>query len=151
MKKIAKFFGVFAGALIVGGCGGKDIGLREDGLAPCPNSSNCVSSQAADEKHRIAPLTYKGSRAEALEKLNEIVANMDRATIITDTEYYLHAEFRSRWFKFVDDVEFWMPDDKAIIHIRSASRVGYSDFGVNRKRAERIRASITSSVSSQED
>jgi uncharacterized protein (DUF1499 family) len=140
MRYLAHHLGILGALVLMIGCGATEIGLRPDGLAPCPGSPNCVSSQAEDEKHRIEPLAYPGSRQAAQEKIKALIAGMERTTIIADRADYMHVEFRSRWFKFVDDVEFWFPEDAALIHLRSASRVGYSDMGVNRKRVDRIRA-----------
>ena len=135
----ASLVGYFTGLIFMVGCSSTEVGLRPEGLAPCPDSPNCVSSQAEDEAHRIEPLAYQGSREAAREKIKNLIAGMARATIVTDREDYIHVEFRSRLFRFVDDVEFWLPEETHLIHLRSASRVGYSDMGVNRKRVDRIR------------
>jgi uncharacterized protein (DUF1499 family) len=108
-------------------------------LKACPKSPNCVSSQADDDEHAIAPISYTGSRAEAYARLKKVLTDMKRTTIVTEKEDYLHVEARSLIFRFVDDVEFYFPVDANIIHVRSASRVGNSDMGVNRKRVEEIR------------
>jgi len=108
-------------------------------LKACPNSPNCVSSQAGDTGHAVAPLTYSDSRAEAWARLKKVLSQMKRMTIVGENEEYIHAEARSLIFRFVDDVEFYFPSDEKVIHVRSASRVGYSDMGVNRKRVEEIR------------
>lgn len=121
------------------GCKGSAIGLSGKALRPCPKSPNCVSSMAEDEKHHIAPLTYEGSAAEARARLIAILESAKRVEIISSTENYIHAEFTSLIFRFVDDVEFYFGDGQPIIHLRSASRVGYSDLGANRKRIEAIR------------
>ena len=140
MKHTLTYLGIRGVLAFPACCATVDIGLREGGLAPCPDRPNCVSSQARDEKHRIEPLSYRGSREWAYENLKAVIGRMGHARIIADTEDYLHVEFRSRWLKFIDDVEFWFPEKVSLIHIRSASRVGYSDLGVNRKRTDRIRA-----------
>ncbi len=115
-------------------------GLSNRGLSPCPDKPNCVSSQSSDKSHAITPLTYTGSPDAALKRLVTLVAAQPRTKLITEEDDYLHFEFRSKWFRFVDDVEFWLPKEQpGIIHIRSASRLGYSDLGVNRKRMEQIR------------
>jgi uncharacterized protein (DUF1499 family) len=118
--------------------------LRTTGrLAPCPSDAdNCVNSttDASDRKHAIAPLTYTGTAADAKARLLAVVAAMPRARVVTDEETYLHAEFTSLIFRFVDDVEFVIDDAAKTIHFRSASRVGRGDMGVNRKRMEEIRA-----------
>lgn len=110
-------------------------------FAPCPDSPNCVSTQAdaSDETHFIEPLTYAGSVAEAKEQLLTIVNAMPRTTEVTASDDYLHFEFRSRIFRFVDDVEFYLDDATKTIHFRSAARMGYSDMDVNRNRMEEIR------------
>ena len=108
-------------------------------LKACPRSPNCVSSQASDPEHAIAPIVYTGNRAEAYARLKKVLMEMKRTTIVTEQEDYLHAEARSYIFRFVDDVEFYFPSAERVIHVRSASRVGHSDLGVNRKRVEEIR------------
>ncbi len=108
-------------------------------LKACPKSPNCVSSQAVDPEHAIAPLVYTGSVTEAYAQLKKVLSGMKRIKIVAEKEDYLHAEAKSLIFRFVDDVEFYFPANEKIIHVRSASRVGYSDMGVNRKRVEEIR------------
>ncbi len=108
----------------------------------CPDSPNCVSSQAADPAHFIEPFTFKDKPTNAMSRLKAALLNEKRVTIVKETAGYLHAEVRSLLFRFVDDVEFTLLPDKGLIHIRSASRSGYSDFGVNRRRLERIRQSF---------
>ena len=122
-------------------------GINNSQLAPCPNTPNCVSSQAQDESHYIEPIAYAGSQQEARLRLLQIIESEKRTNIITEREDYIHIEFTSALFRFVDDVEFYFSGDKAdktVIHVRSASRVGRSDLGVNRKRIERIRSKFES-------
>ena len=109
-------------------------------LKACPKSPNCVSSQAADPEHAIAPFTYTGSRTEAYARIKDVLSGMKRTKIVMEKEDYIYAEAKSLIFRFVDDVEFYFPVDEKIIHVRSASRAGHSDLGVNRKRVEEIRA-----------
>jgi len=116
------------------------LGVAAGKLAPCSNKPNCVNSQAETDTHQIAPLSYSGASAQAMIHLKEVIEAMARTRIITVTDNYLYAEFTSRILRFVDDVEFWLDADAQVIHVRSASRVGYSDLGVNRQRVERIRA-----------
>jgi uncharacterized protein (DUF1499 family) len=92
-----------------------------------------------DTSHYVAPLTYKASFEEAREKLISVINSMKRAEIVSAEDKYLHATFKSFFFRFVDDVEFSFDEEKKIIHLRSASRTGYSDLGVNRRRVEEIR------------
>ena len=108
-------------------------------LKTCPQSPNCVSSQEGDPEHAIAPLVYTSSATEAYARLKKVLSGMKRIKIVAEKEDYLHAEAKSLIFRFVDDVEFYFPANEKIIHVRSASRVGYSDMGVNRKRVEEIR------------
>lgn len=114
-----------------------NLGITNGRFAPCKRSPNCVSSQAdpADQEHYIAPL--KGS----MQDVKKAVEAMPRTSIIRADANYLYAEFRSRLLRYVDDVEFF--HDGNVIHVRSASRLGRRDFGVNRNRVERLRALIT--------
>ena len=124
------------------GCHGtrpQDLGVSDGRFAPCPSSPNCVSSQAADEEHRVAPLPYTGTAEDAMKKLKAIVRSLPRTAIVTETPAYLHVEFTSFLFRFVDDVEFLVDDSAKVIHVRSASRLGHSDLGVNGRRIELIR------------
>ncbi len=116
------------------------IGVKNGKLAPCPNKPNCVSSQAADKRHHVQPLHSNGNPGAAMQKLKAIVQAMPRATIVAAQSDYLYAEFSTSIMGFVDDVEFYC--DGHAIHVRSASRLGYSDWGVNRKRVEAIRAAF---------
>ncbi len=127
---------------VLSGCSAarpSNLGVRDGRLAPCPDSSNCVSSQSTDNVHAVAPLSYTGTAADAFTALRNIIAGMKRAVIVEGTATYLHVEVTSALFRFVDDVEFYLVDTEKKIHIRSASRIGYSDLGVNRKRIEQIR------------
>ena len=118
------------------------VGLNNNQLSPCPDSPNCVVSQNGDEKHSIAAIPYTGDRATAKETLLKVLSVVPRTEIVEDSDNYIHAESTSRIFKFVDDVEFYLPEDGNVIHVRSASRVGESDLGVNRRRIEQIRLAM---------
>ena len=107
-------------------------------LAPCPDRPNCVSSLAEDASHRVEPLPLDGTPEQALARLREIIEAMPRVTVDEVGEAHLKARFRSRLFGFTDDLELVVDAQAGIIHIRSASRVGYSDLGVNRSRVEAI-------------
>ena len=111
-------------------------------LAPCPSSPNCVSTQAQDEGHAIAPFRYRKSRAEVKEALKEVLRSLPRTKLVEEDESYLHYEFTSLLLRFVDDVEFLFDDESKTIHFRSASRTGYGDLGVNRTRMEQVRALV---------
>jgi len=139
-----KITAVLAGLILLMGCSGTrpDLGLNNGGLNPCPESPNCVNSQAADEQHFIEPIHFTGTRQEVHARLLQVLDSEKRTNILTAEKNYIRVEFTSAVFRFVDDVEFYFPEDQGgetIIHVRSASRIGHSDLGVNRKRIERIR------------
>ncbi len=118
-----------------------NLGVQNQQFAPCPDSPNCVSSQtiAGDNLHHIAPITYTGDRQTAKALIHRILGAVPRTTIVVETEDYIRAESRSKLMGFVDDVEFYFPAEQNQIEIRSASRLGESDLGVNRRRLEQIR------------
>ena len=111
-------------------------------LKPCPASPNCVSSTAKDKKHFVEPIQFDQSQKAAHKQLLEILKKLPRTKITINDSDYIRAECTSLLFRFVDDLEFVFDEKKKCIHVRSASRVGYSDFGVNRKRVESIRKKI---------
>ncbi|GAX41431.1 hypothetical protein NIES4075_24010 [Tolypothrix sp. NIES-4075] len=119
-----------------------NLGVKSGKLAPCPNSPNCVSSQSSDVGHSIAPLSYSSSPEEAIANLKSVIQSLPRTKIITESNDYLYAEFKSALMGFVDDVEFYLDRKANVIQVRSASRLGQSDLGVNRKRIETIRAKL---------
>ena len=128
------------GSLGLAGCAGErpnNLGAREGMLAPCPSSPNCVSSQTESEVHRIAPLAVSGDPSAAFAHLKEVLSGRSDATVVDDLTDYLRVELRT--LLFVDDVEFLLDRANAVIHVRSASRLGYSDLGKNRSRLEEIR------------
>jgi len=115
------------------------LGVKNGRLVACPPSPNCVSSQAETQQHWIAPLTPSSGDEQPIARLAGIVRNMRGGTVVQQSDTYLRAEFRSLIFRFCDDVEFFHDASQGQIHFRSASRVGHSDLGVNRKRMEDIR------------
>jgi uncharacterized protein (DUF1499 family) len=121
----------------------QNLGVVAGRLAACPASPNCVCSQETDKPHQIEPLEFGGSAADAIAQLKTIIASSPRAEIIDETDTYLHAEFTSGLFRFTDDVEFLIDEPSGVIHIRSASRSGHSDLGVNRARMEAIRKELS--------
>lgn len=135
------FLAVSIAVLFVGCAGSRPthIGVTDGKFTPCPDSPNCVSSQSLDRSHAIEPLSYKGTPAEARARLLAVIGGMKRANIVTEQALYIHAEFTSAVFRFVDDAEFYINDAQKVIHVRSAARLGYYDFGVNRQRMETIR------------
>jgi uncharacterized protein (DUF1499 family) len=119
-----------------------DLGVRNGSLKAPPSSPNAVSSQVTGGYHQIAPLVYKGSQEQAMKALKQVVESTPNTRIIETKPDYLYAEYASALMGFVDDVEFYLPPGGKIIHVRSASRLGYSDLGANRKRIEAIRARL---------
>jgi len=137
--------------ILLTGCVGAvpDLGIKNGELASCPKTPNCVNSQAVGEKQYIQPILYSGTREDARARLLQVLGSQRRAKILTAQENYIRAEFTSALFRFVDDVEFYFPKEKSgesVIHIRSASRIGYSDLGANRKRIERIRSEFLKEI-----
>ncbi len=123
------------------GNGGIGLGIVDGRFAPCPNKPNCVSSQAAasNTQHYIEALNYSGEPAQARQRLERAIAGIKRARVVAREANYWRAESMSALWRFVDNVEFLFDDNAKRIDIRSASRVGYSDLGVNRRRMEEIR------------
>jgi uncharacterized protein (DUF1499 family) len=120
-------------------------------LPPCPRTPNCVSTQATDKEHGIAPIHYSGAPADAMKRLVGILKNIPRTTITSTggDGNTVRAQFRTLVFRFVDDAVFVIDDTTKTIHFRSASRLGRSDFGVNRRRMEEIRAAFETPPATQ--
>ena len=118
----------------------KDLGVVDGRLAPCPESPNCVSTQAPqdDQAHYIAPVPFENTPGNTMNRIVQEVTRMPRTRIVKRDGNYLRAEFRSRIFGFVDDVEFYLDTETNLIHFRSAARKGYGDFGANRDRMEEL-------------
>jgi uncharacterized protein (DUF1499 family) len=114
----------------------------EKKLALCPGSPNCVSSQAADEEHFIAPFKIIGKAEDAWTAMKQALVSQSRTVITEETEEALHAQATSLVFRFVDDIDAILDAEAGLIHVRSASRVGYSDLGVNRRRMEALRLAL---------
>lgn len=109
------------------------------GIRPCPSTPNCVSSRGEDQRHSIRPLRFEGRAEDALGMLEKAVLAEPRTVIVDRRDLYLRAESTSLIFRFVDDLEFEVVPGQMKVDVRSASRVGYWDLGVNRRRIERIR------------
>jgi uncharacterized protein (DUF1499 family) len=116
-----------------------DLGVRDGRLKPSPQTPNGVSSQATDDAHRGEPLRFEGDAAQAFARLRGLVGRWPGAVIVAEAPGYFHAEFSTRWLRFVDDVEFHLDPSARVIQVRSASRLGHSDLGTNRRRVEAIR------------
>lgn len=142
-KRFLLYF-CLAEVLFLAGCAGNPPANLGQ-FAPCPESPNCVSTQATDEKHGMKSIPYSGTTDTAKKNLLKIVRSLPRTRVVADKEDYLHVEFTSRIFRFVDDVEFYLGIEDAKIHFRSASRLGHSDLGANRKRMETIRSQFIAS------
>ncbi len=121
-----------------------NLGVKDGRLAPPKKTPNCVSSQAdpSDAEHYIAPIAFKGTTAAAMAAAKTAVESMERSTIVREERGYLYAEFRSKLLGFVDDVELLYDEKGGVFHVRSASRLGRRDFGVNRKRMEILRTKL---------
>ena len=118
------------------------IGDAGTGLAPCPASPNCVSSEAQDADHQVAPLSFTVPAVDAWRILKEQVAKLPRTVIVSEKPGYLHAQCKSAILGFVDDLEFYLRPAQGVIAVRFAARTGYFDFGVNRQRVEELRAAF---------
>ena len=119
-----------------------NLGVNRGSLAPCAISANCVSSDAPDAAHQVAPFELDVDPAGAWATARQAVVKMARTEIIEETDDYLYAECRSALLGFVDDLELHLRPDEGIIAVRSASRLGESDLGVNRARIEKLRAAL---------
>ena len=145
LKNFSKFIVITLGAThaVAGSTNAAEV------FPPCPDSPNCVSSLSEDKRHFVDPFTYDGTIEKARQKLIKILEKTRRTHLVTNEKNYLHVEFRSFLFRFVDDVQFFLPPDESVIHIKSASRSGYYDFGANRRRVERLRAAFYGTVNDE--
>ncbi len=144
MKYIAVNIVIF-GFLILSGCSitMPKLGIDNGQLSSCPNSPNCVNSQSNDEKQGIPAILFPGNSEQAKTQILKLLGEMKRTKVVVSEEDYIHAECTSAIFRFVDDMEFYFPESDengTTIEVRSASRTGHSDFGVNRKRVEAFRS-----------
>jgi uncharacterized protein (DUF1499 family) len=119
-----------------------NIGMRDGKLQPCPSTPNCVCSDEREPSHYVDPLTLAPGAENVWREVHDLVVAMPGTRIVEERGTYLHAECRSAVFRFVDDLELDLRVDAGIIAIRSASRLGYSDMGVNRRRVGRLRAAL---------
>jgi len=135
-------------ALLFAGCSGErpqHLGPVNGHLAECPPTPNCVSSSSQDSEHQMAPLRFSSPPEKLIRDLKSILHKTEGARIITVEDHYIYAEFTSKVFRFVDDVEFLVDPKTQTLHFRSASRVGHSDLGINRKRIESLKTALTQS------
>lgn len=146
MKRTLRPLVPLACAVALASCAGSrpdHLGVHDSLLGDCPSSPNCVSSESRDPAHAIPAFYLVVDNATGWKAARDAVAAMPRTTIVTETADYLHAECASRLFGFVDDLELHLRgEQQAVIAVRSASRLGYSDMGVNRKRVELLRNTL---------
>jgi len=144
--KILLLLAVLAAFGLLTGCGGsskaKQVGLLDYKLRDCPDSPNCVSSQATESAKQVGPFQLTMEPAEAWLKVKQTIPALARTQIVFDTSNYIHAECRSAVFGFIDDLELQLQPEQKQIAIRSAARLGYYDFGVNRARVETLRQKL---------
>lgn len=129
----------------IAGCATAARGVVGGSLAPCTGGPNGISSQSSDDRHRVEALLYPGSQDDAKSRLLAVLASMPRTRVVEDRGAYIHATSTSLVMRFTDDVEFLFAEPGRI-QARSCARVGYSDFGVNRKRLETIREKLAKSA-----
>lgn len=109
-------------------------------LKPCPDSPNCVCSMHSDDKkHFIEPILPKENISEVRLAIEKFLKSDGNISIAQSTQEYIHAAFKVPFTSFIDDVEFYFPSNENIVHVRSASRKGYSDLGVNKARVNRLK------------
>lgn len=146
MKKPLKaFIGPLVLITILWGCSGKPTERNNSELPrflDCPDSPNCVSSLAKNPKHRVEPFQLTNDPKTSWGMVQKTVGSMPRTTIVSANNSDIHVECRSMIFRFVDDLTLHLTLPKGIIHVRSASRTGYSDLGVNRRRVENLRKKL---------
>lgn len=107
-------------------------------LKACPDKPNCVSTLSTRREQSLLPLKFRGNLEESKLRIKKVIANLSRTKLEKEDNAYLHFTFKSALFGFVDDVEFYLDENTQLVHFRSASRVGYSDLGANRRRMEEI-------------
>lgn len=142
MKKISLVMPIL---LLLSACSStapKQITLSPLGFSDCPVSPNCVSSDAQDELHTIAPFKLNVPADQAWAEIKAAVMQLSRTRVVSEKDGYLHAESRSLIFRFVDDLQLQLREQEGIIAVYSASRVGHSDFGINRQRIETLRQNL---------
>jgi uncharacterized protein (DUF1499 family) len=115
-----------------------NLGVRDGRLADCPTSPNCVATQSGDASQRMDALAFKGDASAAKARLKSVIHALPRMHLVSETDNYMHVEATTALFRFVDDVELLIDADSKVVHFRSASRVGHSDLGANRKRMTEI-------------
>ena len=121
-------------------------GMSKPRLSLCPDRPNCVCSLETRSSHRVEPLPLTRPPAEAVKAVRDALDGLPRCRIVDEQADYIHAVVTSRLFRFRDDVEIWIDTEGESVHFRSASRIGYSDLGVNRRRIEKLAKELTGKV-----
>jgi uncharacterized protein (DUF1499 family) len=146
MKRMLKgFIASLIVVTILWGCSGNPTEPRDSepsGFLDCPDTPNCVSSLAKNPNHRVEPFKLKKDSKTSWDIVRKTVGALPRTKIVSADNSDIHAECRSMVFRFVDDFMLHLTPSDGIIHIRSASRTGYSDFGVNHRRVENLRKKL---------
>lgn len=141
--------------LTLGGCAQatRNAATTEEGAAnmpekldPCPATPNCVCSEYPDDSHAVPPLAFDGDAESAWSTLREVVNALPRTQVVASDADYLKAETKTALLRFVDDLEFRLDREAGVIHVRSASRVGFSDLGANGKRVTGLRAKFDAAL-----
>ena len=135
---------IAAVAVLIGCAGsGKDIDMNQlDRLSGCSGPPNCVSSESEDPRHSVAPMQLVGDSANEWAGIQDVVGRLPRSRIVKSTDRYLSVTLKSSVFGFIDDLELKLDLQTKMISIRSASRRGYFDLGVNRRRVENLRIQL---------
>ncbi len=116
------------------------IGVHNGKLMPCNGKWNCAITQTVDgQKPSTQPIYYTSSKKDARALLKKIILSFARVKIVSEADDYMHATFESGFWHFIDDVEFYLPNNAKVIQMRSASRKGKYDFGVNKRRLKKIK------------
>ncbi len=150
IKQIGRILLTAVAASLVAACAGDrpaNLGVQHGKLHPCPDSPNCVTSFTVDDRHRIAPLVFADAPDRAFARLKETLERRGDVTVIEQSPTYLRVELRTKLF--VDDGEFLLDVGQHLIHLRSASRLGWSDLGKNRDRMEAIRTEFNRSATEE--
>jgi uncharacterized protein (DUF1499 family) len=137
---IAVFIAANFGRIYYQNSQASELGVENGQLAPVSSKPNNVSTQAEDEAKKVTPLPMKASIAATMEAIKQAVNQYGGATIQSESETYLYVIFTTSLMKYHDDVEFWIDEVNGVVHFRSASRAGYSDMGLNRKRYDALAA-----------
>ena len=133
-------------SFLVAGCSSipeRELKDADSAIVTCTSAPNCVSSKATSKDRQVAPISFKGTVAEFQKSIQKSILSLPRTEIIKSQGAYMHAEFKTLIMRFTDDIELFFVPAESLIHVRSSSRTGYYDFGVNRNRVEKLRQLMT--------